>query len=307
MESLLFFTGLCLFTQMSWCDYLVVEETKTWYEAQAYCRQNHIDLATVQSNEDWTNVQEADNTVFTSVAWTGLYNDVTAWRWSYQNENMTFVIWQSGQPNNKFSHQECISFESNTWNDRDCQETYQFFCFNVNGMGSNRYVWIRNWMNWSDAQSYCRQHYTDLATIRSQTENDYLVQMTAGQGIVWIGLFRDWWEWSDGTNFNNTAMNWMTGQPDIDGRNSPCGAVNHDGLMYDQLCTDAFPFICRIRAKRQVVKVEVKSGLNPNDPAVMEIILQWIKQKLRDQRIEKDTRLRWRVQPDGNVFSLKHH
>ncbi|XP_073670309.1 lectin-like [Paramisgurnus dabryanus] len=131
--------------------------------------------------------------------------------------------------------------------------------------------------------------------------------MTAGQGIVWIGLFRDWWEWSDGTDFNNTAMKWMTGQPDITGQNSPCGAVNNDGLMYDQLCTEAFPFICRIRAKRQVVKVEVKSGLNSYDTAVMEIILQWIKQKLKDQGIEEDTRLRWRVQPDGNVFSLKYH
>ncbi|KAI7789356.1 putative L-selectin-like, partial [Triplophysa rosa] len=58
--------------------------------------------------------------------------------------------------------------------------------------------------------------------------------------------------------------------------------------------------------KKQIVRVEVKSGLNVNDAAVMETTLQWIKQKLKDRGIENDTRLTWRLQPDGNVFTPKH-
>lgn len=91
--------------------------------------------------------------------------------------------------------------------------------------------------------------------------------------------------------------------------------------------------------KKHIVRVEVKYGQNVNDPEVTDTILQWvsikcienmqgkrvncvlmqvefmyqwwrtdfvlqIKQKLKDHGIE-DTRLRWNVQPDGNVFSRK--
>lgn len=123
-------TGFCLLTQRTSCQYVLIQEQRTWDEAQAYCRQNFIDLATVQSNEDLTNLQEAIQPALTSLTWTGLYNDVNSWRWSYKDENVTFDNWISGQPNNKFLHQECVALDPYKWNDHLCSENFQFFCFN---------------------------------------------------------------------------------------------------------------------------------------------------------------------------------
>ncbi|KAK6469559.1 secretory phospholipase A2 receptor-like [Huso huso] len=65
---------------------------------------------------------------------------------------------------------------------------------------------------WSEAQSYCREHYTDLVSIRSAQEVEKI--NTAVQDVqterVWIGLFRkntrQQWQWSNGDYF--MYLNW---------------------------------------------------------------------------------------------------
>uniref|UniRef100_A0A8C9Y614 C-type lectin domain-containing protein n=1 Tax=Sander lucioperca TaxID=283035 RepID=A0A8C9Y614_SANLU len=67
-------------------------------------------------------------------------------------------------------------------------------------------------MKWTQAQSYCREHHTDLASIRNITENQKVRDVAAGHS-VWIGLFRECWKWSDGMmkvkfeNKNNLDLN----------------------------------------------------------------------------------------------------
>ncbi|XP_056603737.1 L-selectin-like [Triplophysa dalaica] len=165
-------------------------------------------------------------------------------------------------------------------------------------------------MNWHEAQSYCRQHYTDLAVIHNQTENQVLTLKvtTEGVSLSWIGLFRDSWKWSDDINVVDvSSINWMTGQPDLRILNQPCGVIRPDGLIDDQLCSKTFPLICKTpKTKKHIVRFELKSGQNINDPAVMETILQSIQQTLTDLGVHNDTTVTWRVQPDGNVFTPKH-
>uniref|UniRef100_A0A3Q4GUV9 C-type lectin domain-containing protein n=1 Tax=Neolamprologus brichardi TaxID=32507 RepID=A0A3Q4GUV9_NEOBR len=79
--------------------------------------------------------------------------------------------------------------------------------------GHNHYVSRK--MTWSDARTYCREHYTDLSSINNQKEEDDNVSL---QQDSWIGLYsddHDTWKWSGGTNAsffswtkeNNAAAN----------------------------------------------------------------------------------------------------
>ncbi|KAI7789637.1 putative lithostathine-1-beta-like [Triplophysa rosa] len=78
LSHLLLLSGLCLLIQSITCQYVLIQESKSWDEALAYCRQNHIDLATVQNNEDWTNIQRDVQPALTSAVWTGMFNDQLA-------------------------------------------------------------------------------------------------------------------------------------------------------------------------------------------------------------------------------------
>nr|XP_055046327.1 C-type mannose receptor 2-like [Misgurnus anguillicaudatus] len=295
-------TRLCLFTQSISCQSILIQQMKTWYDAQAYCRQNHMDLLIAQSTDNWTYIQGAVQPLLTSVAWIGLYNDIFSWRWSYRNENITFQLWANGEPNNNNAREACGLMVYDTWSDYPCFSQYPYICYNENA--TDKFIYISSWDTWYNAQRYCRQHYTDLAIIRSQNESDQ-VKLIRGYPYIWIGVFRNEWTWSDGTNANTSLIPWMSGHPYISGQvDQPCGAIGPDGLMVDQLCSDALPFICWSHSIKQILNIGVKSSQNPNDPAVMGMVLQRISQKLKDRGINV-IRLRWRVQPDGNVFSPK--
>uniref|UniRef100_A0A8C9XF79 C-type lectin domain-containing protein n=1 Tax=Sander lucioperca TaxID=283035 RepID=A0A8C9XF79_SANLU len=57
-------------------------------------------------------------------------------------------------------------------------------------------------MTWLDAQSYCREHHTDLISGVKQLEDFKTQGQNDANRIFWIGLFRDCWSWSDGSSFS---------------------------------------------------------------------------------------------------------
>lgn len=110
----------------------------------------------------------------------------------------------------------------------------------------DRFVFVEASRSWSTARIYCRQHHTDLTFIRNQTDSDQIKSMMQDAKLpkAWIGLFRDSWRWSDGTNVNTTSIKWMKGQPDLSGLNRPCGATGPNHLIFDEICSKAFNFVC---------------------------------------------------------------
>uniref|UniRef100_A0A3B4T798 C-type lectin domain-containing protein n=1 Tax=Seriola dumerili TaxID=41447 RepID=A0A3B4T798_SERDU len=79
---------------------------------------------------------------------------------------------------------------------------------------SDKFCLITEEKNWRQAQSYCREHHTDLAS-GDQLEDDKLKEEIQDSDELWIGLFRDTWTWSDGSNFS--FSHWDQG-PFGDGR-----------------------------------------------------------------------------------------
>uniref|UniRef100_A0A668AHN7 C-type lectin domain-containing protein n=1 Tax=Myripristis murdjan TaxID=586833 RepID=A0A668AHN7_9TELE len=115
------------------------------------------------------------------------------------------------------------------------------FSGDVKAQGQSRFILVREHKNWTEAQSHCRQNYTDLASVRNQSENEEIFSLVSDhEEAVWIGLFRDGWKWSDGSamSFNN----WNTERPD--GINKHNCVATTNGKWKTSRCNDRKYFVC---------------------------------------------------------------
>uniref|UniRef100_A0A3P8UHC6 C-type lectin domain-containing protein n=1 Tax=Amphiprion percula TaxID=161767 RepID=A0A3P8UHC6_AMPPE len=102
--------------------------------------------------------------------------------------------------------------------------------------------WIRcTPMNWTNAQRYCRERYTDLASMRSESERNKMKMLV--KTSAWIGLYRVAWKWSDGQIMDMTSFQkWSTGQPKK--IKHYCVTTTHGGWNA-RPCSDKYAFVCR--------------------------------------------------------------
>jgi len=103
-------------------------------------------------------------------------------------------------------------------------------------------------MNWSSAQEYCREHYTDLATIRDEEDIDAIQSQSFPYYWYWIGLQRDKtnhdeWNWSDGDE--STLTKWETIQPNDVDENEDCVTLKTVLEWHDDNCNEHHPFVCQ--------------------------------------------------------------
>ncbi|MGL5102704.1 MAG: lectin-like protein [Plesiomonas sp.] len=98
---------------------------------------------------------------------------------------------------------------------------------------------MSNAKTWSGAQSYCRQHHTDLVSVRNNTEYTHLMTMITGN--TWTGLSKASWRWSGGTNFTN--ITWASGEPN-NGLNKENCVYFLNGQAGDENCIKIKSFFC---------------------------------------------------------------
>ncbi|MGH0145003.1 UNVERIFIED_CONTAM: hypothetical protein FKN15_046310 [Acipenser sinensis] len=218
---------------------LFVEAEKSWSEAQSYCRERYTDLVTVDSQDEAELLFIAEHSL-NDAAWIGLYRDTQNWQWS-NSDDVIYSNWRA--------YLFCASVNSQgEWDDLVCSEKKAFMCFKETSNITERYTLIEELKTWTEAQQYCREHHTDLVSIKSASENEDLVKKAQGKPF-WIGLFNNPWKWSR-QSYNYTFHNWDNEEPNnvggSEGGSEGCVVMDYNAtgsfLIYNtdhNKCVDA--------------------------------------------------------------------
>ncbi|XP_058614113.1 macrophage mannose receptor 1-like [Onychostoma macrolepis] len=194
--------------------YLRIDLSKNWTDAQNYCRMYHTDLSTMHNREDSSRVHKL--ITYPQLMWVGLFQD--SWEWS-DNCSRFFRYWAAGQPSQSSGSGDCVGMSRNNsgkWAQHRCDLRQPFVCHGGELL-PYIYHYINASMSWPEAQSFCRERFTDLATVDSIADVNRLVNIVdAGyNGSVWIGLKKGTqkrWGWSNGDAIGQYS-NWLSGEP----------------------------------------------------------------------------------------------
>ncbi|XP_039667434.1 macrophage mannose receptor 1-like [Perca fluviatilis] len=221
-------------------DYHFIGENMTWKAAQKYCRKYHTDLATVSNQTDMKRLLNSTTEQYPDGAWIGLQDNTPniVWHWSLPGVkfNETESKWSQGEPNNLGKQENCVmKMKNDKWNDISCSNSYNFICYDEDKKSDKTFYISHKKMNWTDAQRFCRENYTDLISGVKQL-GDFKTQHQNDAETFWIGLFRDCWCWSDGSNFS--FRSW-----DKDPKKS-CAMTTLNGKWSSDDCDETKPFFC---------------------------------------------------------------
>uniref|UniRef100_A0A8P4GPD8 C-type lectin domain-containing protein n=1 Tax=Dicentrarchus labrax TaxID=13489 RepID=A0A8P4GPD8_DICLA len=127
----------------------------------------------------------------------------------------------------------------------------------VSSTAGRQYHFIYDLKNMTEAQSYCREHYTDLATTDNMDDVNTLNNMADLSQMVyseyshraWIGLYDDMdsWKWSlsDGGFYKHGKFrHWSPREPNNHKGAELCTEMYDNGLWNDNSCEEPLKAVC---------------------------------------------------------------
>ncbi|KAL4617320.1 macrophage mannose receptor 1-like [Arapaima gigas] len=266
---------------ISWYNncYKLVEEQKTWEEAQLTCQQEKGNLVSIDYSYDQAFVAGVVLQGKTD-AWIGLRRKEGGDSYTWSDDwPVFFTNWGPGEPTNN-KGEGCVSMHSNphvhgVWNDTLCSATKPFICKITSdtppptpapGDGNCRIGWwpyghycyfVHNGQkgfSWPESRYYCQLGNSELASLHSRAEVEFLRNINYTKyHNVWIGLTKDrhyGWGWTDQTSLG--FVNWAPGEPNSafhpgDTGKENCVEMYPDGRWNDNNCVQRRGFACRHR------------------------------------------------------------
>ncbi|TRY65515.1 hypothetical protein DNTS_021737 [Danionella cerebrum] len=262
---------------------------------------------------DWKELDQVFNTVNSNgieAFWIGLRRKLTQdWRWSGNSSWLVHretIDWGIGEPTLQLG-ENCAVMDSNgKIRDTFCNTQREFICYRNQSSFSegDEFIFVTSLNSWSDAQKYCQLFYTDLASVSSAADA-LRIQILVPEGrLCYIGLFKDDFVWEDQSS--SSFRNWEPAQPDGSGE---CACLmSWNRMMDDRWCGDSRPFLCQYEVTfKKVIRLQLQSNKELNDPDITTSLLQQMKQKLVSLGLSKEMDLRWRYQKNGNVLLTQNN
>ncbi|XP_057180081.1 uncharacterized protein LOC130547803 isoform X2 [Triplophysa rosa] len=206
-------------------EYKLIEESKSWNEAQRFCRQNHTDLVSIRNESDNEEVKKQSST---ENFWIGLQHSKI--NKSFTNfANQSFCIYHEGKWIRSISEVHAVCYKS------------------LIHMSTHE-------MSWEGAVDYCNA--SGLLRIESkddQIETEKELRKKNISEPVWIGLRQSrlfgFWMWVNGLHVGPWT-NWKGGRQPEHQISHHCDVMEKvDGTFRwtDKDCRYRFRVVCEIR------------------------------------------------------------
>ncbi|XP_054914694.1 C-type mannose receptor 2-like isoform X4 [Poeciliopsis prolifica] len=198
--------------------YHLIEEKKSWLEAQSYCREKHTDLISGMKQLQDEEVKKLMNYGSIQVYF-GLFRDT--WRWS-DGSSFSFRHWNLQFNDEQYNGRQCamtVFDNGGRWRNEKCDEKKPFICYD------DKVILIKENKIWEDALYYCRDHHDDLVTITNMDDQRWIQEKVknASTDYVWMGLHYaftlDFWFWvsDEVVSYENWASDGQMDDCDMSG------------------------------------------------------------------------------------------
>ncbi|KAK1891681.1 putative C-type lectin domain family 20 member A [Dissostichus eleginoides] len=219
-------------------NYIFIPQSKTWSEAQQYCRSEFNDLATFRNTSDLhSDINEQDFQV-----WTGLHRDGETWMWSTGLSD--FRNWAEDEPGN---NGDCVSISSlnKEMATQNCSTRFPFVCLRHN------LVLVKENKTWREALDHCRALNSpynsnirfELVSVQPEDHDNVMNKVKEGDTEeVWAGLrfLAGHWVWVNGASMVYSHL------PPCPPVEQGCGVLSKNGTGRVEItdCTEKRNFLC---------------------------------------------------------------
>ncbi|KAF4023228.1 hypothetical protein G4228_015619 [Cervus hanglu yarkandensis] len=241
-------------------------EKKTWFESRDFCRALGGDLASINNKDEqqaiWRLITASGS--YHELFWLGLtYGSPSeGFTWS-DGSPVSYENWAYGEPNNYQNVEYCGELKGDpgmSWNDINCEHLNNWICqirkdLPVTDDGwviykDYQYYFSKEKATMDKAREFCKRHFGDLVSIRSESEKKFLwkyVNRNDVQPAYFIGLLISLdkkFIWMDGSKVDYVA--WATGEPNFANDDENCVTMySNSGFWNDINCGYPNAFICQ--------------------------------------------------------------